>query len=49
MTDLSQQTEQLLKALKALNDSADQLTLTVMAIGVVVVALLLIIAFRKRG
>lgn len=48
MNELSQQTDQLLKALTTLTTSVDQLTVTVMVLGVVIVALLLIIAFRTK-
>jgi predicted RND superfamily exporter protein len=48
MNDLSQQTEQLLKALTALDTSVTQLTGTTMVLGTVIVALLLVIAFRRH-
>jgi hypothetical protein len=48
MTDLSQQTEQLIKALTTLDNSVSVLNTTVMIASVVIVALLIIIAFRRR-
>lgn len=49
MTDLSQQTEQLVKALTQLHDDLGALHLTMMIAGGVIALLLLIIVFKKRG
>jgi hypothetical protein len=48
MTDLSQQTEQILKALQIIHNDLTQMHMTNMIVGTVVSALLLVIAFRKR-
>jgi hypothetical protein len=48
MTDLSQQTELLLKALNTVHKDLEQLNYTNMIIGAIMVAILLIIAFRRR-
>lgn len=49
MTDLNQQTEALTKALQTLHSDLGQIHLTLMIVGVVVVALLLVVAFRCGG
>jgi hypothetical protein len=48
MTDLTQQTEQLLKAFTTLHNDLAALNLTAMITGTVLAALLLVVAFRKR-
>jgi hypothetical protein len=48
MTDLSQQTDQLLKALTTLDNSVSVLNTTVMIDSAAIFALLLIIAFRRH-
>lgn len=47
-SELQAQTDAILKALHDINTSIDQMHLTCMIAGVVIVALLIIIAFRKR-
>jgi LPXTG-motif cell wall-anchored protein len=49
MTDVvQQQTEQLLKALTALHSDLTNTNITISIIGTIVIALLMIIAFRRR-
>jgi len=48
MTDLTQQTSELLKAFDILHRDITNLNTTNMIVGTVLAALLLIIAFRKR-